>query len=465
MGSTHGRSLGLLLERVNDTFKVIAHARGRRIAGGVRFSRPSVAPMPGARPGWSEIVGVIADGDGRTLAAYAWPSKLRTYHETRRTSRGSVSAVATRDIRKLQIPIEPEGEFLVLYESALLGVSKAPTLKKTLIRAFRLRAETSRTTPTPAAFEIDGLSGIGDALTDLEFSEGTDTLRPGVGEVPEPGGNLSHVVSLDPSAVPDHRFDVVIMADGFTERELPRFETIADGLIAGLRRLAPFEQLDAVMSYHKAFTVSKESGLPVAGAPRQTYFFGTTDLTNWGDSAFIGSAYPELVQRVAAEIAPWSQIDLAVVIANVDLPRCWGTAYPEHRIVYTYQGRDDSEDQFVRVTAHEIGHVIAGLADEYIAYSEYWGWEQFPNVWYRSDLDATPPDPPWRSLAHPDELDGEKRLAVVYDYPNPYRKDGDDKGAAGPRGGGRRCAGIVLGVHVRRGGRSRRRRVRRLQRA
>src|SRR4029450_201814 len=59
MGSTHGRSLGLLLERVNDTFKVIAHARGRRIAGGVRFSRPSVAPMPGARPGWSEIVGVI----------------------------------------------------------------------------------------------------------------------------------------------------------------------------------------------------------------------------------------------------------------------------------------------------------------------------------------------------------------------------------------------------------------------
>ncbi len=162
----------------------------------------------------------------------------------------------------------------------------------------------------------------------------------------------------------DRRINVVILGDGFTQSELPRFDSTARKFMSFFLEYKPF---DAYRNYFNFFAIrvpSNESGATNPGtAPdryraqpvetKDTYFgssFGTNNIHR-----YVVMTKRSAFTNVMARNFP--AYDLAVLIVNSP----W------------YGGSGGSPATFTlseaanRVGVHEIGHLFSSLADEYWA--------------------------------------------------------------------------------------------------
>lgn len=212
-------------------------------------------------------------------------------------------------------------------------------------------------------------------------------------------------VLLYPAAAkkPSGTFDIVILGDGFTADQRDAFLEKARELSRGLLGMVPFRDLADRIQVHAIPAVSRQAGIdnyPDKGVRKDTCY-DMTGFWDGGDYAgFVGTPEPQRIWDAVACHFPLSQIELKVMLVNI--PIYGGRGDYETRTAYAAMYADGGTEGFVELAAHEIGHAIAGLADEYMGCEPVPGDKPaYPNVAGREEVEAG--TVPWLPLARPDE--------------------------------------------------------------
>ena len=139
---------------------------------------------------------------------------------------------------------------------------------------------------------------------------------------------------------PIKRADVVVVADGFTNAELPAFEKAADAVARTVLTVEPFKNYSMQLSVHRVTVVAEESGL--AGSRLGAKL----------EKGRILVCDKELAAKYG-HLAP--DADLVIVCVNVKDVRATGSPG-----VITI----DASGEFGDTVLHELGHAIGLLDDE-----------------------------------------------------------------------------------------------------
>ncbi len=278
-----------------------------------------------------------------------------------------LGAEATKDAE----PIPPRG----------YGTVRGRTL------VYEFRATTPRATSAggsiddPRFVEADGLDAprlgpSGVLHLDLPAAEGNLVIRT------EDGAEIGHA-HVDPAALDSAdeivnlsrdvigaprrlafagaaaRVNFLVVPEGYTQAELPRFHDDAKKIVDGLAHTDGFDRVFYGVNVWMQDIRSKESGIsdPEAGVVKDTAFGITFDAMPGIRRAIAPAANVQDASYAAlAKIARKVRADAVIVVVNTK----------EHA------GMRVSENVFVSVAdtsvltiGHELGHLLFGLADEY----------------------------------------------------------------------------------------------------
>src|SRR5688572_29076351 len=216
-------------------------------------------------------------------------------------------------------------------------------------------------------------------------------------------GRLIPIQRMGDSAT---KVDFLIIGDGYTARELRKFEADARRLTKVLFETSPFKEHKNDFNVWALCPPSLESGIsrPSTGVYRDSPVGSTYDA--FGSERYILSFDNHKLRRVA-QFAPYEFIE---ILAN---NRTYGGGGIFN--LYSTVAADNAFANYVFV--HEFGHHFAGLADEYYTSSVAYApatdrvepWE--PNVTALLDVSTLK----WRSLASP--------FANVTPIPTPWNKE------------------------------------------
>ncbi|MCC5852518.1 MAG: hypothetical protein JJU30_06765 [Alkalimonas sp.] len=202
----------------------------------------------------------------------------------------------------------------------------------------------------------------------------------------------------------DPAFGLVFLAEGFQADEAAAFFQAASELTEALFRHAPFDALKPRMQVHAVMTASDESGVGdhADGSRRQTAFAVNPNALGMPRYALSPRVH---AIRDAAMVVPYHGI---VILTNAD-------DYHGSGIFQTYAIAPAFHPRRAFLLLHELGHSLAGLADEYFHDTPgYVGSEGLiepyqPNITSRAGLDQlkwqqlvaedTPIPTPWNQQA------------------------------------------------------------------
>ncbi len=161
------------------------------------------------------------------------------------------------------------------------------------------------------------------------------------------------IVDSGPDAV---RWNLVLIAEGYTTVELTQFASDAQSLVNRLRATPPFDTARCGINVHRVDVASNESG---ADDPTSCGGAGTTPATYF-DASFCNSGIQRLLlvdgalalSVANAQVPAWHQV---LVIVNSPI---WGGAGGSIGTTSTAAGWEN-------IALHEMGHSAFGLADEY----------------------------------------------------------------------------------------------------
>ena len=210
---------------------------------------------------------------------------------------------------------------------------------------------------------------------------------------PPPTGTTPAVKSLQRTGPVSGRLDLVVMGDGYTADEQSEFAADAEEKLDAIFAVEPYRSYRGLFNIWLVNTVSTESG--VSGDPKADVVKDTAL-----DSAFFCDGIERLLCVDTDEVAQYAGLapdaDIVFVIANstkyggagysaADLP----SGSPFHGVATM---SSDNERSYL-IGAHELGHSIGHLADEY----QYAGYGTYPsaeepaaaNLTVRRDLGAT----------------------------------------------------------------------------
>ena len=191
---------------------------------------------------------------------------------------------------------------------------------------------------------------------------------------------------------PEKKVDIVILAEGYTDKQSDKFFDDAERVSNYLFEQEPFKSEKENFNIQAVFTPSAESGTDIPGEYiyKNTAFnssFYTFDLPRYLTTSDMKNIYD------AASCVPYDHI---YVLVNTD--RYGGGGFYNFITVCT------SDNELTRqVFIHEFGHGFAGLGDEYynssVAYEDYYNlaiepWE--PNLTTLVDFDSK-----WKSMMEP----------------------------------------------------------------
>lgn len=236
------------------------------------------------------------------------------------------------------------------------------------------------------------------------------------------GGHVVDSDTLLNNGDPADRFDVVIVSEGFQKKELGVFDAYAEHLSTGLLDMAPFRQVKSLINVHVVRTVSVDSGItnfPTIGVPKKTLFDVRGDFDGTGFPGYFGTDTPEAIWRAAEVIAPLDQLELFVVILNAQGEGASG--FFDQRLALTALW--GSKPEFLRFAAHECGHAIANLAEEYIGCSPHDDSRLHPNQATEEDRSAGTVW--WKSLAKASELKADGSFRAVHELGDPFMANGE----------------------------------------
>ena len=168
---------------------------------------------------------------------------------------------------------------------------------------------------------------------------------------PPPAGEL---IALQKKGDPAHKVDLLILGDGYTAKERGKFEKDARKLVDALFAHAPFKERRDDFNVWGLVPEAAQSGIsrPSTGVHRRSPIGATYDA--FGSERYV-LTFDNRAFREAASQAPY---DLVEILVN-------GQTYGGGGIfnLYSTVAADSLWAPYVFV--HELGHHIAGLADEY----------------------------------------------------------------------------------------------------
>ncbi len=206
------------------------------------------------------------------------------------------------------------------------------------------------------------------------------------GAPPSAGALIPILKNGDPS----HKVDFLILGDGYTAKERPKFIKDAKRLAATLFAYEPYKSRKADFNVWALCPASKESGIsrPSTGIHKRSALGCTYDA--FGSERYI-LTFDNRAFRDAASQAPY---DFVEILVN-------GRTYGGGGIHQLY-GTVASDNAFSPyVFVHEFGHHIAGLADEYYTSDNYYNPSAArPEPW-EPNVTADPQHPKWADLIAP----------------------------------------------------------------
>ncbi len=217
---------------------------------------------------------------------------------------------------------------------------------------------------------------------------------------PQPPGKL---IELQKSGDPATKVDFLILGDGYTAAELPKFEKDARRLMAILFATSPFKEHQHDFNVWGLCPAAAESGVsrPSSSTYKRSPIGATYDAFGTERYALV---FDNRALRDVAQFAPYEFIE---VLMN-DKPYGGGGIFN----LYSTVAADNPDSPYVFV--HEFGHQFAALADEY----------------YTSDVAYLPPAvkiEPWEpnvtALLDPAKLKWKDLVEAGTPLPTPWRKE------------------------------------------
>ncbi|MCE6990006.1 M64 family metallopeptidase [Dyadobacter sp. CY323] len=201
------------------------------------------------------------------------------------------------------------------------------------------------------------------------------------------------VDTLYKTGVINNRINVVILGDGFTEEEMPKFRAEAKKFADFFLSYDPYNHYKGYFNFFSISTPSKESGVTNPGTSPDAYPDQPVGKKNTFYSGTFGSSIHRLVTvnySVVMNVlsSNFPSYDLAVVLVNTKFYGGSGGSIAVHTL----------HDQAHLIGVHEIGHTFSALNDEYWAGPGY-GWEA-PNMTQNSN----PSTIKWRNWLNSDNI-------------------------------------------------------------
>lgn len=195
--------------------------------------------------------------------------------------------------------------------------------------------------------ELDGMGREKVAEKRLEFDPDYKNLRM----VKSKAGTESRYIHQGKAA---HGIDVAILAEGYTEAELPLFFADAELTVNEILKYSPFSENKDAFNFLAVAIPSEESGIsnPSAGDWRSTYFgshFNTLGVERYLTVPRLHAVHDALTGL------PYEYV---IILANTD-------KYGGAGIYGSYAIMSAHSDNFLPAVVHEFGHSFGGLADEY----------------------------------------------------------------------------------------------------
>ncbi|SKB83030.1 M64 family metallopeptidase [Dyadobacter psychrophilus] len=168
----------------------------------------------------------------------------------------------------------------------------------------------------------------------------------------------------------DNRVNVVILGDGFTQAELPRFTEEARKFADFFLDYAPYNVYRNYFNFFSIATPSKESGVTNPGNAPDAY----PDQPVGKKDTYYGASFGEYIHRLVV-VQNYQRLtdvlaynfpvaDLVVMLVNTPFYGGSGGGIAVHTLHSTAN----------TIGVHEIGHTFSFLNDEYWAGPQY-GWE------------------------------------------------------------------------------------------
>ena len=163
---------------------------------------------------------------------------------------------------------------------------------------------------------------------------------------------------------PAKNVDLLILSEGYNLNELEKFLSDAIKLSTDLLSIEPFKSLKKEITIRTLSIASPESGVtdPLTGTWKDTYFksrFNTFDIDRYLQTKEVWRIY---------ETAALASHDHIVILVNSR--KYGGGGIYNHFSILTSDSRLSGD-----LLAHELGHGLAGLGDEYfnsdVTYNEY----------------------------------------------------------------------------------------------
>lgn len=286
-----------------------------------------------------------------------------------------------------------------MHRRSLPLVSSVPAIVLGLVAAGLLGAPAAAADPAPHADPPLQQAEAGEVLVEVpptvggtwgQYASVPEAASPSTSSrraAPRVSAEDGSVTALGDTGPTDARLDVVVMGDGYTAAEQGDFEEDARRSLGELLDVEPYASYQGLANFWMVHAESTDSGVsrdadsnPGTVLDKDTalgsYFWcNNTERLLCVDTAAVNDY---------AQLAPAA--DLVVVVANS--PRYGGAGYH-----HGYGGDLDPEYEFsgistlssdhslsYLVAAHEIGHSLGGLADEYYYCSEP-GYEAYC-TWY-----------------------------------------------------------------------------------
>lgn len=167
----------------------------------------------------------------------------------------------------------------------------------------------------------------------------------------------------------DNRINVVILGDGFTQQELPKFAEEAKKFADFFLGYDPYKRYSSYFNFFAIRTPSAESGVSNPGTAPDAYKDQPVGTKNTFFGASFGTSIHRLV-TVRYDIVMgllsnrFPMYDLVVVLVNTPYYGGSGGSISVHTL----------HTQANTIGVHEIGHTFSHLNDEYWAGPGY-GWE------------------------------------------------------------------------------------------
>ncbi|MGW7406014.1 M64 family metallopeptidase [Streptomyces sp. NPDC054833] len=193
---------------------------------------------------------------------------------------------------------------------------------------------------------------------------------------PTPAGATSAVKALQRTGPVSGRLDLVVMGDGYTADEQGEFAVDAEEKLDAIFGIEPYRSYRGLFNIWLVNTVSNESG--VSGDPGADVVKDTTL-----NASFFCDGVERLLCVDTDEVARYADLapdaDIVFVVANST--KYGGAGYsaadlPSGSSFHGVATMSSDNDRSYLIGAHELGHSIGHLADEY----QYTGYGTYPSA-------------------------------------------------------------------------------------